>query len=57
MAEQKTNDARTERVKEVEAELGLPRLEPELKALYRAVFKKLAAPTEPPPEQPVGESV
>lgn len=53
MAEQKTGDARAERVKAVESELGLPRLEPEIKALYRSLFKKLTAPTEPPPEQPI----
>lgn len=52
-------DARSERVKAVEQELGLPQLEPELRALYRAVFKKIqspAAPAEPveaAPMQPV----
>lgn len=54
-----TVDARSQRVKAVEQELGLPQLEPELRALYRAVFKKIqgpAAPTEPveaAPAQPI----
>ena len=52
MAEQKTGDARAERVKAVESELGLPRLEPEMKALYRAIFKKLTGPAATPVEAP-----
>lgn len=54
MAEQKTGDARAERVKAVESELGLPRLEPEIKALYKSIFKKLMSPAAAPAE-PVQE--
>lgn len=53
-------EARKQQVKEVESELGLqsqPSIGPEMRALYKAVFKKLkAAPTATPtpaPEQPV----
>lgn len=48
-------DERSKRVQAVEQELGLPKLEPEYKALYKAVFKKLksgAVPTPTPTPTP-----
>jgi len=45
---------RKTQVKQVEKELGLPqqsRLEPEMKALYKAIFKKLKTPAEPAGEE------
>jgi len=49
-------EARKSQVKEVENELGLqsqPVLGPEMRALYKAIFKKLKAAPAEPQEQPV----
>lgn len=52
MADERDTNARAERVRAVESELGLPSLEPEMKALYKAIFRKLTGPAATPVEAP-----